>query len=123
ITHVDIQRVSLDEKIHASVPIKTVGKEKLDRTKSVIVHQLNEVTIECFPSDVPAFIEADISGMKIGNSLTASQLKLPQGAKLVTAPGDVVLSITTGRLDLKVSKADEPVVPQGEEGKLEAKRA
>ncbi|MCX7841576.1 MAG: 50S ribosomal protein L25, partial [Clostridia bacterium] len=47
ITHVDIQRVSLDEKIHASVPIKTVGKEKLDRTKSVIVHQLNEVTIEC----------------------------------------------------------------------------
>ncbi len=120
IMHVDLQRVSPNQKVHVEVPIMTTGAENVVRNSNVVFHQLNQVVVECLPQDVPRYIEADVSGMTAGNSLTAGQLKLPQGVSLVTDPEIIVLSITGGKVDLQVEKVDEPVKPEGEEGEVEA---
>jgi len=122
IVHVDFQRVSLDENIRTEVPVRVFDGDKINKADSVIVHQLNSVTVECLPQDVPPYIVADVSGMTPGHSLTAAQLKLPFGISLITNPNDVILSVTGSNLELKVNKNDEPVVPEGEEGDVHAKR-
>lgn len=122
VSHVDFQKVSLNEKIHAEVPVRIVGENKLKKDASVVVHQLDNVTVKCLPQDVPHFIDANVSDMTSGHSITAGQLKLPHGVTLVTDPGSVVLAVTNGKLDLQVNKVDEPVVPVGTEGNVQAKR-
>ena len=120
IVHVDFQKVSLTEKIHSEVPVKLIGKENVERAGNVIVYQLDTVTVECLPQDIPKYIEADISGMSAGHSITAAQLKLPQGVKLISEPNSVILSITSGgKLDVQTKKVDEPVIADGEEGNLQ----
>ncbi|MCX8128860.1 MAG: 50S ribosomal protein L25 [Clostridia bacterium] len=123
VSHVDFQRVSINEKIHAAIPVRITGDNRLKGTGSVIVHQLDEVIVECLPQNVPHHLNADVSGMTPGHSLTAAQLHLPQGVTLVTEPGSVILAVTGGKsADLQVEKTDEAVVPKGEEGNVHAKR-
>jgi len=121
--HVDFQKVSLNEKIHVDVPVKVLGREKVEKGGGVIVHQLNEVTVACLPQDVPKHVDADITGFEPGDSITAAQLKLPPGVTLLTEPHDVILSITSGKMTLEVEKEDEPVFPVGEEGNVQAVKA
>lgn len=120
IIHVDLQRVSMTEKIQTDVPVKVIGASKVEKEGGIVQYQLHEVTVESFPQDVPKYIEVDISAMTPGQSLTASCLKLPEGVTLVTDPGEVILSITDSKLELDVDKIDEPVAPVGGEGKSEA---
>lgn len=120
IVHVDLQRVSMTEKIHAEVPIRNLGAERVEKNGNVVVHQLSQIVVECLPQDAPRYIDAELSSMSAGNSLTAGQLKLPQGVTLVTDPNSVILSVTGGKPDLQVDKKDEPVRPAGEEGEVQA---
>lgn len=120
VIHADFQRVSLKEKLHVEVPVKVLGEDKLETTNSVIVHQLNNVAVECLPQDVPSYVGADISGMAPGHSLKASQLTIPQNVTIITDPNDIILSITDGKLNLQVDNADEEIKPAGEEGKTHA---
>ena len=123
IVHVDFQKVSLTEKIHSEVPVKVIGKGNIEKAGNVIVYQLDRVTVECLPQDIPKYIEVDISGMTAGYSITAAQLNLPQGVKLITDPESVILSITSGgKLNVEVNKVDETVVPYGQEGNVQAER-
>jgi len=55
---------------------------------------VTEVEVLCLAKDLPAFIEVDLSALKVGDSIHLSQLKLPAGVKLVAhASDDVVVGI------------------------------
>jgi large subunit ribosomal protein L25 len=95
VQHVDFQRVSKDKKIHMKVPLHFVNAEKSPGVKEqggVVSHILNELDIVCFPDDLPEFIEIDLSGLAVGNSVHARQLALPKG------------------VELSLHKAEDPVV-------------
>ncbi|MCR4436110.1 MAG: 50S ribosomal protein L25 [Clostridiales bacterium] len=122
ILNVDFQKVSPGERVHAKVPVRVTGWERMEKAGSVIVHQLNEVTVDCLPQNIPHFIDVDVSGLTPGCSLTAAQLKLPRGVTLTEEPNEVILSMTSGKSGTQPDKVDEPVRPQGEEGNVKAKR-
>jgi large subunit ribosomal protein L25 len=85
VQHIDFQRVSKDKKIHMKVPLHFVNAEKSPGVKEqggVVSHILNELDIVCFPHDLPEFIEVDLSGLAVGNSVHARQLILPKGVEL-----------------------------------------
>jgi len=96
IVHVDIQKISLTDKVQVEVPIKVTGKMDIEKSGYVIMHQLNEITVECLPQDVPKNVEANIAGMMPGSIFTAAQLKLPHGVTLVSDPNSIILTITGG---------------------------
>ena len=84
VQHVDFQRVSKDKKIHMKVPLHFVNADKSPGVKEqggVVSHVLNELDIVCFPDDLPEFIEVDLSGLAVGNSIHARQLTLPKGVE------------------------------------------
>jgi large subunit ribosomal protein L25 len=86
VQHVDFQRVSKDKKIHMKVPLHFVNAESSPGVKEqggVVNHVLNELDVTCFPDDLPEYVEVDLGGMSVGNSVHARDLKLPKGVEAV----------------------------------------
>jgi large subunit ribosomal protein L25 len=86
ILHVDLQRVTATEKLRMHVPLHFLGEDIAPGVKlggGMVMHELIEVEVECLPQDLPEYIEVDISGLHVGDSLHLSDLRVPQGVTLV----------------------------------------
>jgi large subunit ribosomal protein L25 len=91
IVHVDFQRVEENEKIRISIPLHFTGAAISPGVKSqggIVSHMRNEAEVSCLPKDLPEFIEVDISGLSLNESVHLSQLKLPPGVTLVELAKD-----------------------------------
>ncbi len=85
VLHVDFQRVEENEKIRISIPLHFTGAAVSPGVKSqggIVSHMRNDVEVSCLPKDLPEFIEVDISGLSLNESIHLSQLKIPQGVTL-----------------------------------------
>ena len=86
IVHIDFQRVEENEKIRISIPLHFTGAAVSPGVKSqggLVSHMRNEAEVSCLPKDLPEFIEVDISGLSLNESIHLSQLKVPAGVVLV----------------------------------------
>ncbi len=82
VVHVDLQRVYENEKIRLSVPIHYTGEAASPGVKTeggMMSHLKNELMVECLPKDLPEYLELDVSGLHLNESLHLSDLKLPEG--------------------------------------------
>jgi large subunit ribosomal protein L25 len=87
VLHTDFQRVEATTRMTMKVPLHFSGEENSPAVKAekcLVNHVVTELTIECFPADIPEFIAVDLSGMKKGVSLHVNDLTLPKGVKVVT---------------------------------------
>jgi large subunit ribosomal protein L25 len=103
VQHVDFQRVLKDRKLHMKVPLHFVNAEKSPGVKDqggVVSHVLNELDITCFPDDLPEFVEVDLGGLSVGNSVHVRDLKLPKGveAAIGKAENPVVATVVVPQL-------------------------
>jgi len=98
VLHVDFQRVDATHELHIKVPLHFVNEEVAPGVKlsgGLVNHVITELDVQCLASDLPEFIEVDLSALKVGDSIHLSQLMLPKGVKLVhhTADDSVVVGI------------------------------
>ena len=49
---------------------------------------MNEIDVSCLPADLPAFIEVDLKGLNVGQSIHVKELPLPKGVTVVAHGGD-----------------------------------
>jgi len=125
ILHLDLQRVNADEKLRMNVPLHFIGEDVAPGVKQaggVISHLINDVEIACLPRDLPEFIEVDVSGLELNETLHLSDLKLTSGVDLVELQhgpehDQPVVSIHLPR-GAKESDADE--VEATDEGEVES---
>jgi large subunit ribosomal protein L25 len=111
--HVDFLRIARDEKITVEVPIHLSGESHGVKEGGVVEHHLWNLHIQCLPQDVPASIEADISGLGINESLKVSDLHVPASLTLLTPPEETVVSVVPPQV-LKVEEEIEAAAPEGE---------
>jgi large subunit ribosomal protein L25 len=86
IVHVDFQRVEDNQKIRISIPLHFVGAAASPGVKSqggMVSHMRTEVEVSCLPKDLPEFIEVDLAGLSLNESIHLSQLKTPDGVELL----------------------------------------
>jgi large subunit ribosomal protein L25 len=86
ILHMDLQRISADEKLRMNVPLHFTGEDVAPGVKQgggVISHLINDVEIACLPKDLPEFIEVDVSTLDLNETVHLSDLKLTSGVELV----------------------------------------
>ncbi|MFW0094870.1 MAG: 50S ribosomal protein L25/general stress protein Ctc [Coxiella endosymbiont of Haemaphysalis qinghaiensis] len=108
ILHVDFQRIKSSEKLTIRIPLHFTKKEECAGVKAggIISHLQTDVEIRCLPSNLPEYIEVDMSKLNLDESFHLSDLKLPSGVELVTAIGEENnLPIVNVHLP-RVSKAD-----------------
>ena len=88
VLHVDFQRVVESEKIRMTVPLHFINKHKSKGVKAggMVSHHLTEIEVSCLPGNLPEFIEIDMAGMNVGDSLHLSEIPLPEGVELAHTP-------------------------------------
>ncbi len=98
VMHVDFQRVDLTHELHTKVPLHFINAEAAPGVKmqgGVVSHVMNELDIKCLPSALPEFLEVDLSGLSVGQSVHISQIKLPAGVEVITHGTDPVVATLT----------------------------
>ena len=86
VLHIDFQRVEARTRMTVKVPVHYSGEEESPAIKTencLVNHVLTEMTLSCFPADIPEFIAIDLSGLKKGTSLHIKDVVLPKGVKAV----------------------------------------
>lgn len=91
VLHVDFARVSLDEKVHVTVPLELKGTPKGEADGAKLQQIIADLHIECLVTDIPDAIRHNISDMEKDSVLHVRDLKLPAGMK-VLADGEVILA-------------------------------
>src|SRR3954452_7251501 len=92
VDHVDFVIVRRDEIVTAEIPITLVGEPtELHQSDGIVEQQLFNLTIKAKPMDIPSGIEADISGLVIGEAVRVADLKLPSGVETEVDPDEAVV--------------------------------
>jgi len=85
IIHLDLLRVSDDEKIKMHVPLHFLNETKAVGVKAggQLSREITDVEVSCLPKDLPEFIEIDVMDLNIGESIHLSEIKLPEGVEIL----------------------------------------
>lgn len=107
IEHVDLIAIDLGQDVRVKVPLILTGKPKgvVDGGQLTIAHR--SLPVICKPNDIPVSIEADITGLGLGEALHVSDLKLPAGVRAGIDAHEGLASIVAPRADKTEAKADE----------------
>lgn len=107
---VDFLAVNLRETIKVKVPVVSVGDSSAVVDKlGALLQPLQEVEIECLPTDLPENLKIDISKLeKIGDVAKVSDIKISDKIKILTDQAQVIF--TVGELVQK-EKVEEVVTP------------
>jgi len=117
ILHVDLQRVRADEELRTQVPLHIIGEDTCPGVKAggLVSHEQTEVEVECLPKDLPEFIEVDISGLDVGETLHLSDLKVPEGVTLLELARGEDHDLGVVSIHAKRGGGDEEAAEGGEE--------
>jgi large subunit ribosomal protein L25 len=120
ILHVDFLQISLKEKVRLDVAIHLTGVAPAVETYAgILVHGLTSVTVEALPTEVPSFIELDVSGLvSFDETLHVSDLRAPAGVEILTDADVVVAKVAPPAVEVveEVAEPEEGEVVEGEEG-------
>ena len=116
IIHADLQRVSVDEEVHTSVTVVAVGVPLGVREYGGVLDMITrELEIAGPVNRLPAQLEIDVSELSIHDHITASQVQLPDGFKLLTPAEQTVASVEASRTAAQLEEAEAAAAAPAEE--------
>jgi len=109
IIHIDFFRVSMTERIHVKVAVHFVGEAPAVKNEGgVLLHLLDTLEIECLGSDIPEYIEVDVTPLaEIDALIHAEDVKLPANITLITDPKEGVAKVAATRAEVAEEVAEE----------------
>ena len=108
--HVDFYQVRMAEKIKVEVPIVLIGEALALKSKeNMLLQELNILTIECLPDQIPASVELDLSSLtEAGQAIQVKDIMMGEGIAVLNDPEHVVVKISLRPL----KKIEEAVVKE-----------
>lgn len=91
--HADFVKVDRTVEVEVEVPVHIVGEAPGAKEGGVLEHPLFTVHVRSLPGDVPEAIDADVSGLNIGDSLRVQDLAEGRAFTILDDPETVVASI------------------------------
>lgn len=109
VVHADLQRVSADETIDARLAIVTVGVAEGVRNAGAVMDVItHELEVVGPASRIPEHLEIDVTPLGIHEHVTAGEIPLPDGFRLITPPETVVVAIEASRTARELEEAAAP---------------
>jgi large subunit ribosomal protein L25 len=105
--HVDFIVVRRGEKVQVTVPVHLVGEAPGVREGGIADQDLYQVHVEAEVTAVPDVVEADVSGLGIGDVLRVGELKAPEGATILEDPEASVVSVVPPVVEPEPEEAEE----------------
>jgi len=92
--HADLIHVAMDKVLRVDVPVELVGEAVGVKTEGGFLDFMTrELTVECLPAQIPDHLAADVSALRLHQSLKASDVPLPEGLRLITDPNAVIVLV------------------------------
>ena len=112
LTHIDFLAVDLTEKITTKVHLTFTGVSSAVKDYSaVLVHRMEQLEVECLPTDLPERILVDISTIKeIGNSIRVRDIALPENVAVLEDADEIVIIATLAKEEVAEEGAVVPGV-------------
>jgi large subunit ribosomal protein L25 len=118
--HVDFVAISLDEKLSFEIPIHFEGTPIGVIEGGVFSPRRTTVDVLTLASTIPDFVELDVSGVQMGESLRIEDLPQLDGVEYPDDPEAVIMSVTVPAAEIEeepeeVEMLEGEEVPEGEE--------
>jgi large subunit ribosomal protein L25 len=104
--HVDFYEVRMDHKLTLDVPLRFAGIPVGVENGGELQHLKRDLKISCLPAVLPDFIEIDVSGLEIGDSIKVQDIRVPEGVTVLD-PGDVGVAMVAV-VKVSVPQAETP---------------
>lgn len=122
ILHFDLFGVNLKEKLKVMVPVVLENRDNIRVQPSVLMQVLDEVEVECLPTNLPSEALVDVENMEIGDTILVSNLDVAniEGLTVLTDLEEVVATLSEPREEVEeevsedVEAADVPTVDETE---------
>jgi large subunit ribosomal protein L25 len=92
IIHIDLVRVDITETVKVTVPIELKGTAKGTSEGGIITEHTDHIEIECQAANIPESIIVSVKDLEIGDTVHASDIELPAGAKLSSSPETLLVT-------------------------------
>ncbi|HEV2718866.1 MAG TPA: 50S ribosomal protein L25 [Thermoanaerobaculia bacterium] len=99
-THIDFVRVVMDEIVRVTVPVHISGTAIGVKEGGILDWQVRDLHVECLPNAIPDKIDIDVSPLGSHDYYRISDLKLPEGVKVLDDPERVVVGVTHLRAEV-----------------------
>jgi large subunit ribosomal protein L25 len=86
--HADFYEIRMDRKLTIDIPLRFIGIPIGVQNGGELQHLKRDMKVSCLPSDLPDYIDLDVSGLDIGDSIKVQDITVPQGITVLD-PGDV----------------------------------
>lgn len=113
VTHTDLIRVNLNERVTVEVPIEIRGTAKGTTEGGILDENLTSLKVECIVSRIPESIPVVVKDLGIGQAIHAREVPLPEGVTLVTEPEAIVCICHPPKVEAEEAPAAE--APEGPE--------
>ncbi len=97
--HADFYAVSMTETQEADVALVGIGVPAVMAGNELILQNLDTITVEALPADIPASIEVDLTGLTGDQPIFVSDLVATPGVTFLAEPDEVIFSIVASRVD------------------------
>jgi large subunit ribosomal protein L25 len=116
VSHVDFQEVRLDQPIQASVAVYLVGGDDAPgvREGGVLSQPAVEINVEALPLEIPERVEADVSGLQMGDAFRLEELPAIDGVTFLDDPHETVIASVTAPTRVIEPEVEEEEAVEGE---------
>ena len=97
ILHIDFYQIFDDKEVTMTIPVRFIGNSKGVRNGGVLRKNNRKLRIKALPDNLPDFIEADITELKIGNKLYVTALE-SDNYSFIHPDNTVICQVRTSRV-------------------------
>jgi large subunit ribosomal protein L25 len=128
--HADFQEIREGQQLHLTTPVHLAGMPPgVKEQGGVVDHILRELDVACIAEAIPDFVEVDISGLFIGDSIHVREITVPEGVTIRNAEDAVIVNVIGRTVEEEKPEeaeevAEEAAAEEGEaaEGKEESSK-
>ena len=117
ILHVDFYRLFEDKEIAVDIPVHIIGTSKGVLNGGILRRNRRKLRVKALPKNLPDFLEADITPLKIGGKLYVTALE-GEDYTILHSDNTVVVQIKTARAAV-VEDEEEEELEEGAEAATE----
>jgi large subunit ribosomal protein L25 len=124
LTHLDLARVDLSDRVKVRVPIELRGTPKGVALGGVLRQELMDLEVECMVSKIPESVRVIVADLELDQVLHVRELQLEEGMTAMNDPETVVATVRVPIVHAEAAAAAAPGEPEDiAKGKVEEEGA
>lgn len=108
VSHIDLGEVDMGHAVRVEIAINLTGTpDGVKNANGVLEQELRAIHVDCLPADIVESFDIDVSALKIGDKLLASQLQLGDKYHVTTHKDTVIAAVIAADEEIEVAAPAE----------------